>query len=88
MSDIVDAVPIDKYFELFKPGMGGEGGFIRVAMNFVTDLNELQNEEGEFGPIGPLLPKGCNMRVVAWLLWVALPFAGTDVMRRRALRDY
>ncbi|XP_075265763.1 uncharacterized protein LOC142358194 [Convolutriloba macropyga] len=34
MSDILDAVPIDKYFELFKPGLGGEGGQIRVSMNY------------------------------------------------------
>ena len=29
VEDILEAVPIDKYFELFKPGAGGEGGFIR-----------------------------------------------------------
>lgn len=34
MSDILDAVPIDKYFELFKPGLGGEGGQIRVGMTY------------------------------------------------------
>ena len=38
MEDILDAVPIDKYFELFKPGAGGEGGFIRVAMNYDTQM--------------------------------------------------
>ena len=36
MRDILDAVPIDKYFELFKPGAGAEGGFIRVSMNFLA----------------------------------------------------
>ena len=40
VDDILDAVPIDKYFELFKPGTGGEGGFIRVAMNYDTHLPE------------------------------------------------
>ena len=40
VDDILDAVPIDKYFELFKPGTGGEGGFIRVAMNFDSNLPE------------------------------------------------
>lgn len=30
MTDILDAVPIDKYFELFKPNAGGEGGYIRI----------------------------------------------------------
>jgi len=34
MNDIMEAVPIDKYFELFKPGQGGDGGFIRVGMNY------------------------------------------------------
>ena len=45
VDDILDAVPIDKYFELFKPGTGGEGGFIRVAMNYDTHLPE--NGQGE-----------------------------------------
>lgn len=40
MDDILEAVPIDKYFELFKPKNGGEGGFIRVAMNFSTESAE------------------------------------------------
>eukprot|EP01025_Chloroclados_australasicus_P008739 TRINITY_DN13199_c1_g1_i1.p2 TRINITY_DN13199_c1_g1~~TRINITY_DN13199_c1_g1_i1.p2 ORF type:complete len:226 (+),score=38.78 TRINITY_DN13199_c1_g1_i1:124-801(+) len=34
VNDILDAVPIDKYFELFKPTQGGEGGYIRVRLNF------------------------------------------------------
>jgi hypothetical protein len=37
VADILDAVPIDKYFELFKPGAGGEGGFIRIGMTFDHD---------------------------------------------------
>lgn len=40
MDDILEAVPIDKYFELFKPKNGGEGGFIRVAINFSTESVE------------------------------------------------
>ncbi|DBA99045.1 TPA: hypothetical protein ACH3X1_014186 [Trebouxia sp. C0004] len=34
VDDILDAVPIDKWFEMFKPGAAGEGGFIRVHMSF------------------------------------------------------
>jgi len=34
VNDIIDACPIDKYFELFKPTQGGEGGFIRVKLYF------------------------------------------------------
>ena len=34
VSDILEAVPIDKYFELFRPGAGGEGGFIRISINY------------------------------------------------------
>lgn len=34
MSDILDAVPIDKHFELFKPGAGGDGGYIRLSLDF------------------------------------------------------
>ena len=45
MKDILDAVPIDKYFELFKPNAGGDGGYIRISMNFVKDLNELTQGE-------------------------------------------
>ncbi|GAB4821102.1 hypothetical protein N2152v2_008148 [Parachlorella kessleri] len=36
VSDILEAVPIDKFFDLFKPGQGAEGGFVRVSMEFVT----------------------------------------------------
>jgi hypothetical protein len=42
VSDILDAVPIDKYFELFKPSAGGEGGFIRLGLDFVTDPADVQ----------------------------------------------
>lgn len=34
VKDILDNVPIDKYFELFKPNAGGEGGFIRIGIDF------------------------------------------------------
>ena len=46
MNDILDAVPIDKYFELFKPGAGGEGGYIRISINFVKDLKDLDKSTG------------------------------------------
>jgi len=42
VQDILEAVPIDKYFELFKPGAGGEGGFIRVAMAVYPDRRALE----------------------------------------------
>jgi hypothetical protein len=41
VSDILDAVPIDKYFELFKPNGGGDGGFIRVSLDYKKDLSEI-----------------------------------------------
>lgn len=41
VSDILDAVPIDKYFELFKPGAGGEGGFIRLGLDYGSEPPEL-----------------------------------------------
>ena len=35
MKDIIKAVPLDKYFDLFKPGgVGGEGGFICLAVEY------------------------------------------------------
>ena len=46
VNDILDAVPIDKYFELFKPGAGGEGGYIRISINFVNDLKDLEKPAG------------------------------------------
>jgi hypothetical protein len=49
VSDILDAVPIDKYFELFKPSAGGEGGFIRLGLDFTTDPNALPRLRGEQG---------------------------------------
>jgi len=59
VDDILDAVPIDKYFELFKPGTGSEGGFIRVAMNYDTHLPE--NGQGARRPLFCLLvcPLAC-----------------------------
>ncbi|MEW5299440.1 MAG: hypothetical protein WDW38_004535 [Sanguina aurantia] len=41
VNDILDAVPIDKYFELFKPNGGGEGGFIRISMNFYKNASDI-----------------------------------------------
>lgn len=47
VSDILDAVPIDKYFELFKPSAGGEGGFIRLGLDYTTDPKALPRLKGE-----------------------------------------
>ncbi|GAX76944.1 hypothetical protein CEUSTIGMA_g4391.t1 [Chlamydomonas eustigma] len=44
VNDIVDAVPIDKYFELFKPNGGGEGGLIRICMDFAKDAKALERK--------------------------------------------
>lgn len=33
--ELLEAVPLDKYFELYKPGTGADGGFIRVSVNFL-----------------------------------------------------
>jgi hypothetical protein len=41
VNQIIDAVPIDKYFELFKPNAGGEGGFIRICLDFAKEPEEL-----------------------------------------------
>lgn len=46
VNDIIDAVPIDKYFELFKPNAGGEGGQIRICLNFSKDLATLDPASG------------------------------------------
>eukprot|EP00878_Enallax_costatus_P000516 GHUV01000611.1.p1 GENE.GHUV01000611.1~~GHUV01000611.1.p1 ORF type:complete len:227 (+),score=54.57 GHUV01000611.1:166-846(+) len=52
VSDILDAVPIDKYFELFKPSAGGEGGFIRLGLDFVKDPSDLPQRTRESVPNG------------------------------------
>jgi len=44
VDDIVGAVPIDKYFELFKPNGGGEGGLIRICMDFAKDAEALERK--------------------------------------------
>jgi len=51
-------VPIDKFFELFKPGAGGEGGFIRVGVAFYPDARALERRAGAPRRKGglPLLP--------------------------------
>lgn len=53
VDDILEAVPIDKYFELFKPKNGGDGGFIRVAMNFSTESPEEAADSNQAAPYVP-----------------------------------
>ena len=48
MKDILEAVPIDKYFELFKPGEGADGGFIRISMNYLKP-DQVRNPETLLG---------------------------------------
>lgn len=55
MEDILDAVPIDKWFEMFKPGAAGEGGFIRVHMSFNEDN---PSESRDPSPTKPHTPTG------------------------------
>lgn len=59
VEDIIDAVPIDKYFEMFKPGAAGEGGFIRVAMAFDEHKEEIHEpiEEVDEEPLAPTIGK-------------------------------
>jgi hypothetical protein len=52
VADILDAVPIDKYFELFKPAAGGEGGFIRLALDFAKDPAQLPQRRDALGGRG------------------------------------
>jgi hypothetical protein len=42
---ILDAVPIDKYFEMFKPGTGTDGGFVRLKMRLLPN-SENRKQEG------------------------------------------
>ena len=61
VDDILDAVPIDKWFEMFKPGAAGEGGFIRVHMSF-SEGNPSESRDPSptetLAPTGTILPHG------------------------------
>jgi len=58
VDDILDAVPIDKWFEMFKPGAAGEGGFIRVHMSFSEgNLSESRDPS----PTETLAPTGITL---------------------------
>ncbi len=46
VNDIIEAVPIDKYFELFKPSAGGEGGFVRLSLDYSKDASQLPGAKG------------------------------------------
>lgn len=43
---ILDAVPIDKYFEMFKPGSGSDGGFVRLKMRLLSNADLVKKEKG------------------------------------------
>jgi hypothetical protein len=53
VSDILEAAPIDKYFEMFKPGSGQEGGFVRLKMTLVSEA-EMKNRQKGLFPTGSL----------------------------------
>lgn len=62
VSDILDAVPIDKYFELFKPAAGGDGGFIRLKLDFARDSQSLP--AGDLSGLGG--PGPCSVCSNIW----------------------
>ena len=86
MNDIMDAVPIDKYFELFKPGQGGEGGFIRIGMDYVKSLKDRDSKSaGGAHPLSPNRPYG-KCRIITsrlhicttqHLIWLTCPVSDT-----------
>lgn len=46
VSEILDNVPIDKYFELFKPSSGSEGGTIHIKVEFADARGNSPQENG------------------------------------------
>lgn len=46
VKDILDATPIDKYFEMFKPGTGQEGGFVRLKMSILSEADMNARKRG------------------------------------------
>lgn len=68
VNDIMDAVPIDKYFELFKPGQGGEGGFIRIGMDYVKSVKEKDGKPAAGAPTpSPCFPRA----LLCAMLWLS-----------------
>lgn len=65
---ILDAVPIDKYFEMFKPGSGSDGGFVRLKMRLMSNSDMKQKK-------GQGKAKGVAMLASVALGAVALGFA-------------
>ena len=49
VSDILEAVPLDKFFMLYRPGAGGEGGFIRLGLDYSTEAPQLARGERQGG---------------------------------------
>ena len=69
MNDILDAVQIDKNLELFKSGAGGEGGYIRISINFVNDLKDLEKPAGALSLLASaLLAASLSSRFVFMVL--------------------
>ena len=52
ITEILENVPIDKYFELFKPSSGSEGGTIHIRVDFEAVDSAQANGQGE--------PCSCN----------------------------
>jgi hypothetical protein len=81
VKDILDAVPIDKYFEMFKPVSGNEGGFVRLKMNIIPEADmkgiqkHLQEKTGGRGAL-----KG-------FLLIAAIVATGVAVVQRVRVRS-
>lgn len=77
VSDILDAVPIDKYFELFRPGAGGEGGFIRLGLDFSTDAPPPMPDGQPFG--APQASGSKTKQRRGWVLPVVVLLAAAAV---------
>ncbi|KAK2076045.1 hypothetical protein QBZ16_001381 [Prototheca wickerhamii] len=51
--DLLDAVPVDKYFELFQPSSGLDGGFIRVSVNYLSPEQVGSSDQGAVDTLTP-----------------------------------
>lgn len=96
VNDILEAVPIDKYFELFKPNGGGDGGFIRITLDFKTDASlipEAAAANGEFpsitsvprGPMASLQEDGAHEPAAAQQAAAAAAAPAPKRKKRRSL---
>ena len=79
VTDIIDAAPIDKYFEMFKPGSGKEGGFVRLKISVLTEEETRARQQGDSTQQGG----GKFKRLLALTALITTTVLGVRHLRKR-----